>query len=286
MLTLFALPKAFTGIYKTIQENAIQSWLKLTGEPEIILFGDELGTADIANKYGIKHMPDVKRNKAGTPFVNYIFHTAAEQSKHAINCYVNSDIILDPDLLLALRLPINKFTDCLQIALRWDVNLNTAPKFNNDDWFTELEDFVQKNGNLSDRTALDIFVYPKDLYRNMPQFTIGWPGGKYDNWIIWYARSHGIPVVDFTQASMLIHQNHPMNPQNSADESKKKEHIINLKLAGGYGHCYDIDDVNYRLDSNLKINKNNLPKDFIWRYAKRYLQYFIDPIRYRLFYRV
>ena len=149
MLTLFALPKAFTGTYKTIQENAIQSWQQLKGEPEILLFGDEKGTGEIANKYGIKHFPDIKRNQAGTPLVDHIFRIAAEQSKHDINCYVNSDIILDPDLLLALKQTISKFTDCLQIALRWDISLNYTPNFNEEIWFTDLKKFVLKNGNLS-----------------------------------------------------------------------------------------------------------------------------------------
>lgn len=286
MLTLFALPKPFKGIYRTIQENAIQSWLKLDPAPEIFLFGDEEGTEDIAQKYNILHFPNIKRNSAGTPYVNDIFSQAADKSSHVINCYVNSDIIFEPTLITILDKSIHQFPRCLQIAQRWDITFDESPDFNDPNWYDNLVIKVRTGGMISDKTALDVFVYPKDLYQDMPPFTIGWPGGKYDNWIIWYARKKGLPVIDFTDASMIIHQNHPENPRNKTDENKMTEHIINLKLAGGYGHCYDIGDASHRMTEQFELIRNSRPKGFVWRYLKRILQFIIDPLRYRIFYRV
>ena len=56
--TIFALPKAFEGHFKTIQTNALESWLALRPKPEIILFGNDPGVHQTAHKYGLRHSPD------------------------------------------------------------------------------------------------------------------------------------------------------------------------------------------------------------------------------------
>ena len=48
MFTIFTIPKPFQGHIGTIQRNAIQSWTLLHPRPEIILFGSEAGTAQVA----------------------------------------------------------------------------------------------------------------------------------------------------------------------------------------------------------------------------------------------
>ena len=48
MLTLFSTPKPFRGHIAVIQTNAIRSWLELEPACEVILFGDEEGTAEVA----------------------------------------------------------------------------------------------------------------------------------------------------------------------------------------------------------------------------------------------
>ncbi|MFZ0637415.1 MAG: hypothetical protein WAM08_17985, partial [Candidatus Acidiferrales bacterium] len=66
MLTLFAMPKPFEGHIGIIQRNAITSWTRLTPQPEIILFGDEAGVAEIAGELGLRHVAHVKRNEKNT----------------------------------------------------------------------------------------------------------------------------------------------------------------------------------------------------------------------------
>ena len=50
MLTMFTIPKAFRGDFDIIQKNAIRSWTLLRPECEIILFGNEEGTAEMAGE--------------------------------------------------------------------------------------------------------------------------------------------------------------------------------------------------------------------------------------------
>ena len=54
LLTIFATPKRFQGHIGVIQRNAIASWTHLKPKPEIILFGTDEGTAEIARGFGVK----------------------------------------------------------------------------------------------------------------------------------------------------------------------------------------------------------------------------------------
>src|SRR5467141_3820646 len=103
MLTLFAIPKAFTGHIGIIQRNAIRSWTLLRPQCEIILFGDDEGTADVAEEFGIRHIPQVERNEFGTPLVNDMFEKAQNLGSHELCCFVNSDIILMNDFMEAAQ---------------------------------------------------------------------------------------------------------------------------------------------------------------------------------------
>ena len=77
-----------------IQRNAVTSWTRISPRPEIILFGDETGTAEIAREFVVRHVPDVKRNDKGTPYLSDLFEKAQSLASHPSLCYVNADICL------------------------------------------------------------------------------------------------------------------------------------------------------------------------------------------------
>src|SRR5215467_14431115 len=89
MITLFTLPKPFVGHIGMIQRNAIQSWTRLHRDIDILIFGNEQGTAEVAAEFGIRHVPDVDVNEYGTPLMNGYFQQAEEVARHARMCYVN-----------------------------------------------------------------------------------------------------------------------------------------------------------------------------------------------------
>jgi hypothetical protein len=110
MITLFTLPKPFLGHIGMIQRNAIQSWTRLHPDIDILIFGNEQGTAEVAAEFGIRHFPDVDVNEYGTPRMNGFFQQAEEAAPHSHMCYVNADIILFPDLLEAVaKVDLPKF---------------------------------------------------------------------------------------------------------------------------------------------------------------------------------
>src|SRR5712691_9090902 len=94
MLTIFALPKRFRGHFGVIQRNAISQWARLRPRPEILLFGNEEGTGEIALELGVRHIPEMKCNEYGTPLLSDLFAKAHALASHDILCYVNADIML------------------------------------------------------------------------------------------------------------------------------------------------------------------------------------------------
>ena len=94
MLTIFALPKPFKGHFGLIQRNAISQWARLRPRPEIILFGNEEGTAEIAQEFGLRHVSEIRRNQYGTPLLSDLFEKAQTLAGCNTLCYVNADIML------------------------------------------------------------------------------------------------------------------------------------------------------------------------------------------------
>ena len=104
MLTIFSIPKPFTNSHiNIIQRNAIQSWINLGQQSEVILFGDDAGVGETAAEFGIKHIPEIKKNKFGTPLINSAFALAKKHASHKILTYVNADIIFLSDIISTIK---------------------------------------------------------------------------------------------------------------------------------------------------------------------------------------
>lgn len=237
MITLFSIPKPFHGHIGVIQTNAIQSWLHLYPACEVILLGNEEGTAEIASSLGIRHIPDVEHNEYGTPLVSSIFSIAQDIASHQLMCYVNADIILMSDFLSAVQqLDRHSF---LMVGQRWDVDFNELVNFDDTQWESQLQTCVAEYGKLHPRTGIDYFVFPRGLYQGIPPFAIGRTG--WDNWFAYRARLLKIPVIDATKAITAIHQNHGYShPMGKVGIWKGPEAKQNIELMGGRDHCFDL----------------------------------------------
>ncbi|HOT90773.1 MAG TPA: hypothetical protein PLJ78_04400 [Anaerolineae bacterium] len=245
MLTLFTIPKPFRGHIAIIQRNAIRSWTLLRPACEIILFGDDEGTAEVAAEFGVRHVPDVARNEYGTPLVSDIFEQAQRLASHDRLCYVNADIILMSDFPATVRrIPFRRF---LMVGQRWDVDLDQPWDFGSQDWEAQLWKYVHHHGELHPLTGIDYFVFTPGLWGDIPPFAIG--RTTWDNWLIYGARARGAPVIDATQAIRAIHQNHDYaHIADGADGAwKGPEAQRNLALAGGYDHVFTLTDATWLL---------------------------------------
>lgn len=245
MLTIFTIPKAFRGHTSIIQTNAIRSWPLLRPEPEIILFGNDEGTADIAAGLGIRHVPDVQRNEYGTPLLNSIFKTAQDIASNPLTCYINADIILLSDFMPAIRqIQMPSF---LLVGQRWDLDLTEAVDFANPVWEKELRARLAEKGKLHPPSGMDYFVFPRGMYADMPAFAIG--RTTWDNWIAYEARALGFPLIDGTEVITAIHQSHDYSniKGGHAGVWKGPEAELNLELAGGPGHAFTVEHATWKL---------------------------------------
>lgn len=205
MLTIFSCPKPFRGHIGTIQRNAIQSWTLLRPRPEVILIGDDEGTAEVCKEFGIRHIPDVEQSEYGTPLVSSIFQKAQEAASHDVMCYVNADIILMSDFMKAIELVTRQNGSFLLSGRRWDVEINERLSFDKG-WEKDLKDLAKRNGKLHSYGGIDYFVFPKWFFREILPFAIG--RFAWDWWLIWYARSRKATVIDSTNQNVIIHQDH------------------------------------------------------------------------------
>jgi hypothetical protein len=264
MLTLFAIPKAFQGHIDLIQRNAIQSWTLLRPRPEIILLGDDAGTAEVAAEFGLQHIPDIGRNDQGTPLMSSLFEIAQQVSKTPLYAYVNSDIILLDDFMQAIQqVPFKQF---MLTGQRW--NLDISETLNpEENWQNGWRDRAIHSGQLEGHQAMDYFVFTENTYTEIPDFAIG--RLCWDNWMLYKALNLNIPLIDATPMVTAIHQNHDYNhhPQGRQGVFHGVEASRNLKLLGGEHYTYFMLDL-----ATWQLTPNGLQRPvWTWERIDRYL---------------
>lgn len=252
MLTLFTIPKPFRGHIGVIQRNAITSWTLLRPRPQVILLGDENGTAKIAMGLGLQHIPQVAHNEYGTPLVNDLFEKAQQMAAHDVLCYVNADIILMGDFVPAVERVARRKCRFLMVGQRWDLDVQEPLDFGAADWEAWLRARVASDGRLHEDTGIDYFVFPRGFWDDIPPFAIG--RTSWDNWLVYRARLLGAPVINATQAVTAVHQNHGYaHPQGADGVWEGPEAKRNLELAGGYSHVFTLRDAAWALSPGGRI---------------------------------
>ena len=137
------------------------------------------------------------------------------------------------------------------LGLKWRLDLDEPIDFANPEWGTRLRTLVSSRGVPDPFFGLDYFVFPRGLYARVPPFAVGRPG--WDNWMVYWARSSGIAVIDATQAVTAVHQEHTYvhHPQGRVKGRdgvyKGPEAQRNIELAGGLKCCFNWQDATWLL---------------------------------------
>ena len=278
-LTIFAIPKAFCGHIAVIQRNAIASWTRMNPRPDVILFGTDEGTAEVAAELGVLHVPTVQKNKWGTPLVSDLFAQAQQISRSPWLCYVNADIILFDDFIAAVTRAAAWSKRFLMVGRRIDLDITEPLHFEHTNLTTQIKDSARANGRLQIARNIDYFAFSRGLYPAMPPLAIGrfW----WDNWLLWKARSLGAPVLDATAVVTAIHQNHDYSHTTygpgKAEMMASEEAILNCRLTCeqnpadfdeglSWRYIYTIDDATHKLTPQA-ITGN--PRH-VWKSFKRH----------------
>lgn len=278
MLTFFATPKPFRGHLDVIQRNALHSWQQIHPDAEVLLFGDDEGAAQVSMELGIRHIPQVQRNRYGTKCLASIFDQAQQLARHDLLCYLNCDIILTADFLRAARTVSLQPGNFLMAGRRWDVNITERLDFSSPDWQVGVLEFATRTNHQRPAQWIDYFFFPRGLFlHKIPPFVIGRPG--WDNWLLWYALSAGALLIDASPVVCAVHQNHDYgyHPDGEKGVWEGEEAQENYKLLEGLRKFRTLENATYLL------KPDGLHRNYRGRllYAKRRLADHLFPLWFR-----
>ena len=249
-LTIFSAPKAFKGHIGIIQENAIQSWLRLHPRPRIILFSNEAGTAEAARGLDVQLETSVETNSHGTPLVSSMFAKADTMAAAGVLAFASADIILTQNVVEAARIAMEWSNSFLLVAQRYDVDVRKLIAFDQS-WESTWARAAVARGKRHSPGAVDLFVYPRGQYRAMPPFAIG--RTAYDNWLLWNTVASGIPLIDATGFVTLIHQDHDYSHAPTVDVWDGDEARENRKWIKHWTNYYSIAHATWMLGADGRI---------------------------------
>jgi hypothetical protein len=277
MLTFFTTGKSFKGHIAIIQRNALQSWKKLHPDVEILVFGDDEGSAEVCAELGLRHEPKVARTKGGAIRLDDMFGKAQALAAHDVLCYVNCDIILMSDFWRAISQTRTVYPQFLMVGRRWDTEISEPVDFSSRKWEEQIRDRALAARHQRDAWWIDYFAFRRGLFGpDVPPFALG--RTSWDNWLVWKGCRSGYPVVDATPSVTAVHQNHDYghHPQGMKGVWKGEEAQRNFQLAGGCDHMRTIDDAALVLkDGAFRTNPSRYRAALSrsWREAKRILTY-------------
>ena len=263
LITLFTSPKPFTNPHiNVIQRNAIRSWVELGEKVQVVLLGDEEGLAQAARDLNVLLLPQVERNEKGTPLISSLFRQARAVNQSPLLAYVNADIILFPNFLLAAENVYKMADRFLIVSQRWDMSITTPLEFT-PGWQERLRADCRATGRLHNPMGSDAFVFPRACFEQIPDFAIGRAG--WDNWMIYEARQRGWLTVDATPDVMIIHQDHDYSHlPGGQPHYRLPETGENVRLAGGKRHIFRLVDANLSLKGG-EISHKPMTWQRFWR---------------------
>jgi hypothetical protein len=260
MLTIFTLPKPFEGDTGRIQQNAVRSWKSLDPSVQVFLCGNTTDLDEAAASLGVDRVSGIACNDFGTPLVSSAFDRVAELSNQDVLCYANSDLIFLPDLLAAVKSVMSALPRFLIVGECWDVSVNEEISEEDSSasqlWEETLRRRASSVGAPRGPEWIDFFAFRRGTIGPLPDFAVGRPG--WDNWMIWHARSEGLPVVDISPAALVVHQSHGYShiPKGRGSRWEGPEADANRALLSFRQNLFSLEFATHRLvDSKLLPNR-------------------------------
>jgi hypothetical protein len=269
MLTFFTTGKPFVGHSDVIQRNALKSWTLVHPDAEVILFGDDEGSAEAANQLGIRHEPRTEKNQAGSNRVDDMFARAQAIARHDVLCYSNCDIIFTQDFRQSVERVLAVRSAFLIVGRRWDTEITRPRDFANPDWRKQIRNFALLTGRRRTPDWVDYFVFTRGLFTDLPPFAVG--RVYWDHWMVWNALERKKPVIDASRTILAIHQNHDYrhHPQGKAGVWYGEEAAANYRLAGGSKHLRTIADATHVLRADRLVPSAGRHLAAVKRHATR-----------------
>lgn len=249
MITIFGTPRPFKGHFEIIQRNAIASWTQLRPSPQILIMGNDEGTAEVCRDLGVTHVPDIECNEFGTPLVNSMFEKAETLSENNVLLACTTDTLLFNDTLEAARIASKKFKRFCVITGRQHIQQNDLIDFSKPGWEEDVCNRMTPT-TPDDITAGDYFLFSKGVWGGFPPFAIG--RTVCDNWMYYKVLASRGALIDATAYLTTIHQDHDHShhPDGVQGVWMGIEAQRNQKLGGAFASMFGRKHANWILNFN------------------------------------
>lgn len=211
-LSIITTPRAFTGGYGALQENAMRSWLELPATLDIVFLDPD---TVLKPRLGVnKIVRGFERNKMGYTTMRSLFRTGEKNCLYDHIAFINSDIILIPDFISSLKVAISLLganAEFLLTAGRYPIE-PLSFKVGGEAWQSYKQQLTRKGSFFID-SGQDVFVFTRGLWDkvNIPPFGLG--GAWWDNWFCWAAEEVGATVIDISPSATILHPRHDPGTQ-------------------------------------------------------------------------
>jgi hypothetical protein len=270
VLSFLTSAKSFSGPAGANQLRALKSWLAISPEAEVILYGYSEGADEVCDDLGIRYVPNIRSTSKGVPYFDAIADHAREHARHDIQIYSNCDILLTDSLLNAInRVTFKKY---LIIGQRLDLSQNANFEIDRSDWMDQLVN-LKENGMISlhPTSGKDYFVFPRGLWEAIPSLIIGRLG--YDDGLLAFCLERDIPIVDATCDVVSIHQYHDYIhlPGGLAELIHGSDSKHNITALGSMHSTPLVSDAKWTLRFG-KLEKTYAHRDYL-RYAELFVRF-------------
>ncbi len=247
-ISIFTCPKAFTGDIGRIQTNAIRSWQALGAR--VGLLGYEEGLPEVAEELHAWYGVGLRRNVYGTPFLDSIFASMERETATDLIAFVNTDILLWDDFLMAASTCAEAFPKFLMCGQRSNVDVEAKLRFDGHDTSLAIAHWLKPQSKLEGVGSSDYFVFRKETLYTVPPFALGrW---RWDNFLMDMPRQLGFPLVDATEAVFAAHQNHAPMPRVEGDAELNYNNTLVSMYSGRLGR---LTDAAYTMTADFRLHQ-------------------------------
>jgi hypothetical protein len=229
--TIVTVPFPFKDSDGVRQRSAIQSWMRLEPKPEIILMGSDEGVPEYAQGHGLRHIPNLARNRLGDLDCGDILAKAQKAATHRDILYMDCDVVLLPIFTKAFRYVAKKYSPYKLVSGRWDIPTPESDLTFEPGWVGRISEQIYRHHE----KGTDFHAFPKGLYDKVPDFSIGL--GAWDGWMIWYAAQRGATVVRMDAFKAALHLKHgrrwvtrPGKGRNQQLAGRNKMWVVNATV--------------------------------------------------------
>jgi hypothetical protein len=257
MLTIFTTTKKFEGHNANSQINAINSWLDLSPEIEVLIFGNPEGLKPTEFDERVNVISYVECIN-DIPRIDYMFESASAKANNEICCFLNADIILTKDFFDTIKnlnlagkkeyLIVGQRFDFENLNGRWDFEINWEKKY------------LSGPKTIHPPAGSDFFIFPKMQYskKNIPDLIVGRPG--WDLWMIYNARVRNFKTINLSSKCLVYHQNHDYSHKKNiyTDNLLEPESQHNLSFLPYEGKfLFTLKACNYYVNDDFSLKKIN-----------------------------